>query len=115
MTREEAIAILQEEINGNLELTLREWQERDEQKLFPALRMAIEALQAETVKHGEWKTGLLREFRDTDIEAQEKADKAGYVRYVVNLKCSACGKITMVDNSIKYNFCPHCGAKMDKE
>ena len=79
-----------------------------------ALDMAIEALKAEPVKHGEWETGLLREFRDTNIEAQEKADKAGYVRYVVNLKCSACGKITMVDNSIKYNFCPNCGAKMRK-
>lgn len=45
MTREEAIAILQEEIDGNLELTLREWKERDERRLFPALRMAIEALQ----------------------------------------------------------------------
>lgn len=44
MTREEAIAILQEEIDGNLELTLREWRERDEQRLFPALRMAIESL-----------------------------------------------------------------------
>lgn len=48
MTREEAIKILQEEIDGNLELTLREWQERDEQRLFPALRMAIEALSADT-------------------------------------------------------------------
>ena len=47
MDREEAIKILQEEIDGNLELTLREWKERDEQKLFPALRMAIEALSAE--------------------------------------------------------------------
>lgn len=81
--------------------------------LTVAYDMAIEALQAEP-KHGEWEPGLLREFRDTNIEAQEKADKAGYVRYVVNLKCSACRKITMVDNSVKYNFCPNCGAKMDK-
>lgn len=44
MTRDEAIAVLQEEIDGNLELTIREWRERDEQRLFPALRMAIEAL-----------------------------------------------------------------------
>ena len=47
MTREEAIAILQEEMDGNLELTLSEWRERDEQKLFPAIRMAIKALQRE--------------------------------------------------------------------
>lgn len=85
------------------------------EKSHTAMMMAIEALKAEPVKHGEWETGLLREFRNTDIEAQEKADKAGYVRYVVNLKCSACGKITMVDNSIKYNFCPNCGADMRGE
>lgn len=54
MTRDEAIAVLQEEIDGNLELTLREWRERDEQRLFPALRMAIEALMHDmrTETHG---------------------------------------------------------------
>lgn len=54
MTRDEAIAVLQEEIDGNLELTIREWRERDEQKLFPALRMAIEALMHDirTETHG---------------------------------------------------------------
>lgn len=107
MTREKAIHVLKE-----ISATLKSWNGFTE---YPeAIDMAIEALQAEPVKHGKWETGLLREFRNTDIEAQEKADKAGYVRYVVNLKCSACGKITMVDNSIKYNFCPHCGAKMSE-
>lgn len=54
MTRDEAIAVLQEEIDGNLELTLREWRERDEQRLFQALRMAIKALMHEirTETHG---------------------------------------------------------------
>ena len=115
MTREEAISVLKETIDPNVDKSFKEWKEWDKEKHLPAVNMAIEALQAEPVKHGEWETGLLREFRDTNIEAQEKADKAGYVRYVVNLKCSACGKITMVDNSIKYNFCPNCGAKMDKD
>lgn len=50
MTREEAIAILQEEMDGNLELTIREWRERDEQRLFPAIRMAIDALQTDAVQ-----------------------------------------------------------------
>ena len=114
MTREEAIKI-EETIIKWLESLKAEIGKPEHSTLWhyaEAIDMAIEALKAEPVKHGEWETGLLREFRDTDIEAQEKADKAGYVRYVVNLKCSACGKITMVDNSIKYNFCPHCGAKM---
>lgn len=29
-------------------------------------------------------------------------------------KCSLCGYSYFTDNSY-YNFCPHCGAKMDKE
>lgn len=116
MTREEAISGLKYaqamcEFNPSTgEVGFRNDEDRKQHEAFG---MAIEALQAESAKHGEWETGLLREFRDTNIEAQEEADKAGYVRYVVNLKCSACGKITMVDNSIKYNFCPNCGAKMD--
>ena len=63
MTREEAIAILQEEIDGNLELTFSEWRERDEQKLFPAIRMAIKALQADAVS---------REVYDKRTQADEE-------------------------------------------
>ena len=29
-------------------------------------------------------------------------------------KCTCCHKITLVDNSILYEFCPHCGAVMDE-
>lgn len=103
MTRDEAIKILQEEINGNLELTLIEWQERDEQKLFPALRMAIEALQSEPVKHGEWIEAKWVDLND----------------WTTWRECSCCG-----ESLSKYvegfgrrdfpqlNYCPNCGAKM---
>lgn len=30
-----------------------------------------------------------------------------------NLQCSSCNKITMVWSSIDYDYCPHCGAKMN--
>lgn len=107
MTREEAIKWLK-----NLKEDIGQPQHQALWHYEEALDVSIEALEQEPVKHGEWETGLLREFRNTDIEVQEKADKAGCVRYVANLRCSACRKITMVDNSIKYNFCPHCGADM---
>lgn len=28
------------------------------------------------------------------------------------IQCSCCGEITMLDYSITYQFCPHCGADM---
>lgn len=28
------------------------------------------------------------------------------------IQCSRCGKLTMLDYSITYQFCPHCGADM---
>lgn len=64
MTRDEAIAVLQEEIDGNLELTLREWRERDEQRLFPALRMAIEALHTPTDGDLIGREGILHELAE---------------------------------------------------
>lgn len=90
MTRDEAIAVLQEEIDGNLELTIREWRERDEQRLFPALRMAIEAL-SERPK-GDW------------------IDKDG------ELVCSVCGNSVSFSRTSKGwvlgKFCQSCGTKM---
>ena len=36
-------------------------------------------------------------------------------RKYLKLECSVCKKITLVDSSIKYEFCPHCGADMRGE
>ncbi len=48
--------------------------------------------------------------------AMEQYKVFGYPhRIELRLRCENCRKITMVDSSIAYNFCPHCGAKMDSE
>ena len=45
--------------------------------------------------------------------AKEQFDALGQVhRTELRLQCSVCHKITMVDSSIKYEYCPHCGAEM---
>ena len=53
--------------------------------------------------------------------AKEQLEAPGQVRRTelhlihrteLHLKCSACGKITTVDSSIKYEYCPHCSAEM---
>ena len=75
MNREKAI----EELKLIAKVTM--WNDRRE-----AVEMAIEALKAEPVRHGEW---------------------------VKNLKlyqCSECDKV----GSHNYKYCPHCGAKMSK-
>ena len=52
------------------------------------------------VRHGKWI------YEDSDI---------GWADY----KCSTCGECYVLEAGTpqedKYNFCPHCGAKMDKE
>ena len=45
---------------------------------------------------------------------QEQLEAFGYAhRTIERLRCSACNKLTMVDDSIFYKFCPNCGAKME--
>lgn len=45
--------------------------------------------------------------------AREQYAELGYPhRKILNLRCSSCRKVTMVDSSIAYDFCPHCGADM---
>ena len=82
MTREEAIDFLKEEKFKNVNSKYRrDWNDASD--------MAIEALQAEPVKHGKWIEG--------DI-----------------LECSQCYHRMIVGGGA-YNFCPNCGAKMDKD
>lgn len=86
MTREEAIQILSESdvlalCNGDTPAT-------------QAVDMAIEALQAEPVKHGEWKY-----YNYSDVSNP-------YQGYFI---CSVCEEY----EHTKHKYCPNCGAKMD--
>lgn len=61
---------------------------------------------------GEWIEEMERHFLDsriqTNVEMKEATGK-GYHTYI-NQRCSICNKVTMADASIRYDFCPHCGA-----
>lgn len=83
MTREEAIDCLE-----GLKIYLKT--EHIDQE---AIDMAIETLQAEPVKHGEWE-------KNEPLPSEWQ------------YKCSKCG---VPSKSNSHNFCPNCGAKMDKE
>ena len=86
MTRKEAI----EAIKNN-------YPDRKYSILREALDMAIEALQAEPVKHGEW------QIIDKSL--------VGVELWV----CSVCGSPLMTDDISENHYCPNCGAKMDTE
>lgn len=48
--------------------------------------------------------------------AREQYSVLGYPhRNIEREECSVCGKYTMKDDSIRYDYCPHCGAKMEAE
>ena len=104
MTREEAIQILSESdvlalCNGDTPATqavdmaieaLKELSKRREE----AKRWKTKALQAEPVKHGEWKY-----YNYSDVSNP-------YQGYFI---CSVCEEY----EHTKHKYCPNCGAKMD--
>lgn len=92
MTREEAIKKLQKQKAEYLE----EWV--DYSGVAEAYDMAIEALEQEPVKHGEW------------VES-----KIPNELYVCSNCGGACWSYDYERTIVKSNFCPNCGAKMDKE
>jgi hypothetical protein len=86
MNREEAIDILFGVIAANSE-------EENE-----ALDMAIEALQAEPVKHGTWTITYTDDGEGGEIP---------------HLICSECKREPLAWNSKRFfKYCPNCGAKM---
>lgn len=46
--------------------------------------------------------------------AREQYSALGYPhRIILKMQCQNCRLITYCDSSIEYDFCPHCGEKMD--
>lgn len=87
MTRDEAIKIL-------TEIQTKRKKYIGQTECNNALNMAIEALQAEPVKHGKWQV--------TDKRL------IGAELWV----CSVCGSPLMTDDINENHYCPNCGAKM---
>lgn len=89
MTREEAIYELQEDKRLYETEVCHAGDGSPDGRLLEALNMAIEALQAELAKHGEW----------IDVENEPYCE------------CSVCkAYIDNLDDG--YAFCPRCGADM---
>lgn len=78
-------------------------------------QMVEKAPTIDPVRHGRWIVGTKRKFIDLE-NADRQYKELGYPhRSYANMICSCCRMTTMVDDTIKYDYCPHCGAKMDEE
>lgn len=65
-------------------------------------------------KRGKWFDN--GKFRVVNLEtANEQYAELGYPhRNIRRIICSECRKVTCLDETIKYNYCPHCGAEMQE-
>lgn len=78
---------------SHIEREYRQWGENyDTQQILGDIE-DFPVVDAEPVQHGKW---LL--------------SSNGWVE-----RCSLCGEIYLEDNVKPRNYCPHCGAKMDKK
>lgn len=65
---------------------------------------------------GKWIRGHERHFLDARINVNVEMKKdtgKGYHTYI-NARCSKCRMITIYNDSILYEYCPHCGARMEE-
>lgn len=65
--------------------------------------------------NGKWK--IIGQQMIINLEnARRQYAELGYPhRNELKMCCSECGMMTLVDSSIWYSYCPHCGAKMEGE
>lgn len=98
-------------------LSAAEWDGMYVQDINGRIRKALEKLpptQPER-KKGKWKV-VGKDMYINLENAREQYRDLGYPhRNELKLRCSECGMLTIVDESIAYNYCPHCGAKMEGE
>lgn len=73
-------------------------------------------IEAEPVKHGRWEFEAKWQYKNCDGRGMERKEIFGTTKRTCNrLKCSKCKKAVVIDDTIAYAYCPHCGARMDAE
>ena len=91
-------------------LDMFKWKHGDEaEKLLKSETLA----EFRPVVHANWTVLTKRKAIFLD-NANEQYKALGFPhRNILQMRCSNCGVFTQVDDSIAYEYCPHCGAKMD--
>lgn len=76
----------------------------------------VPSAEAEPVKHGRWEFEAKWQYKNCDGRGMERKEIFGTTKRTCHrLKCSKCKKAVVIDDTIAYAYCPHCGAKMDLE
>ena len=74
----------------------------------------LPSAEVEPVKHGRWEFEAKWQYKNCDGRGMERKEIFGTTKRTCNrLKCSKCKKVVVIDDTIAYAYCPHCGAKMD--
>lgn len=50
-----------------------------------------------------------------DLQPTVEPTKGHWIKSAIGWKCSNCGDVIVIYAELDGHFCPHCGAKMDKE
>ena len=78
--------------------------------------MRLPSAEVEPVKHGRWEFEAKWQYKNCDGRGMERKEIFGTTKRTFHrLKCSKCKKAVVIDDTIAYAYCPHCGAKMDLE
>lgn len=81
---------------------------------FEERLVSMPTIEAEPVKHGRWEFEAKWQYKNCDGRGMERKEIFGTTKRTFNrLKCSKCKKAVVIDDTIAYAYCPHCGAKMD--
>ena len=75
----------------------------------------VQTVDAQPVRHGRWIEDGSFKYKHGGRNSEAKELFGTEWRTMRRIKCSLCNKITLVDDTILYEYCPHCGAKMDGE
>lgn len=66
------------------------------------------------VRHGKWKYEAGFKYKRGGRNTEAKQIFGTEWRTMQRLKCSVCGMVVLVDDTIKYEYCPHCGARCEE-
>lgn len=76
---------------------------------------AVPVVDAEPIRHGRWIDEGSFKYKHGGRNSEAKELFGTEWRTMQRIVCSLCNKTTLVDDTILYEYCPNCGAKMDGE
>lgn len=65
-------------------------------------------------RRGRWKYEAGFKYKRGGRNTEAKQIFGTEWRTMQRLKCSVCGMVVLVDDTIKYEYCPHCGARCEE-